>query len=155
MAACLLLTGASAQGNDRQSLILGIVSATTNRTNPLTPVEREFMSLTALVYESMIVLDDDYLPKPHLADKWESSGDGSTWTFTLREGVTFHDGTPLTSADVVATVNEILRLANDETNPNKGAYASLRYFINKIAAPDERTVVILSLIHISEPTRPY
>jgi len=142
MAACLLLTGASAQGNDRQSLILGIVSATTNRTNPLTPVEREFMSLTALVYESMIVLDDDYLPKPHLADKWESSGEGSTWTFTLREGVTFHDGTPLTSADVVATVNEILRLANDETNPNKGAYASLRYFINKIAAPDERTVVI-------------
>lgn len=117
------------------------MSATTNRLNPLTPVEREFMSLTALVYESLVVLDDNYLPQPGLAERWEPSPDGSSWTFTLREGVAFHDGSPLTSADVAATVNEILRLAGDEANANKGAYATLKYFINKVTATDERTVV--------------
>lgn len=136
------LPGRATQGNDPQSLILGIVSVTTTRLNPLQPVEREFMSLTALVYEPLVSFDDDYLPKPHLAEKYESSPDGSSWTFTLREGVVFQDGTPVTSADVVATVNEILRLANDEGATNKGAYATLKYFVNKATATDEKTVVI-------------
>ncbi len=139
----LLLLGLSpARASDDNSLIIGLVSSTTTRTNPLQPIEREFMSLTALVYESLVEIDDDYLPKQHLAERWESSSDGSSWTFTLREGVTFHDGSPLTSADVVATVTEILRLANDEAAANKGAYSSLKYFIKNISAGDERTVTI-------------
>ncbi len=100
------------------------------------------MSLTALVYEPLLTIDDDYLPKGVLAESWESSGNGGSWTFTLREGVTFHDGSPLTSADVVASVEEILRLANAEGTPDKGAYSSLKYFINKITAVDARTVTI-------------
>lgn len=40
-------------------------------------------------------------PEPRLAEKWESSADGLTHTFTLRDGVTWSDGTPFTSADVV------------------------------------------------------
>ncbi len=144
LALCLLSLAWTAQSasGDPSSLILGMVSVTTNRLNPLTPVEREFMSLTALVYESLVELDDDYLPQPGLAERWESSPDGSSWTFSLREGVVFHDGSLMTSADVVATVNEILRLADDEANPNKGAYATLKYFVNKITATDEKTVVI-------------
>ena len=121
--------------------MLGIVSVTSNRLNPLMPTEREFMALTSLLFESLVVLDDDYMPRPALAQRWESSPDGATWTFTLREGVVFHDGTPLTSADVVATVGEILRLANDEANPVKGVYASLKYFVSNVTAPDEHTVV--------------
>lgn len=141
LAICLTLSAGAAQDIDRQSLIIGIVSATTNRLNPLQPVEREFMSLTALVYEPLVGLDDDYLPIPVLAERWEPSSDGSSWTFTLREGLVFHDGTPLTSADVAATATEILRLANDEGVTNKGAYSTLKYFVNKITATDERTVV--------------
>lgn len=146
-ALCLLLcfllplTG-MAQGTREDSLVLGIVSTLTSRLNPLLPVEREFQSLTALVYEPMIVLDDNYIPQPCLAERWESSQDGASWTFVLREGVVFHDGTPLTSADVVATANEILRLASDETNANKGVFASLKFFIKKISAVDARTVLI-------------
>ena len=121
---------------------MGIVSTTTSKLNPLYPVEREFMSLTSLIFESLVVLDDSYTPKPALAEKWEVSGDGATWTFTLRENIIFSDGTPMTSNDVVATVNEILRQASDETAAVKGAYSSLKYFIKKISATDERTVVI-------------
>ena len=121
---------------------MGIVSTLTTRLNPLTPVEREFQSLTALVYEPMVVLDDDYTPQPCLAERWEASPDGAAWTFTLREGVVFHDGSPLTSEDVVATVNEILRLGADEANTNKGVFSSLKFFVKKISAVDTRTVVI-------------
>ena len=45
---------------------------------------------------------------PDLATSWETSDDGLTYTFALREGVTFHDGTPFTAADVVATFTRII-----------------------------------------------
>ena len=127
---------------EKDALILGIVSTTTARFNPLTAVEREFMSLNALVYEGLVSLDDDYLPQPALAERWEPSADGASWQFYLREGVTFHDGSPLTAKDVVATIQEILRLAGDETNANKGVYSSLKYFVSDASASGDMTVVI-------------
>ena len=146
-ALCLALltlggTALATTAHKDESLVLGMVSVSTQRTNPLLLQEREFMGLTALVYGSLVVIDDDYMPKPGVAENWEASPGGGTWTFTLREGVYFHDGSELTSADVVATVNEILRLGNDETNPFKGVYSSLKYFIASISAGDPYTVEI-------------
>ncbi|MFP5333270.1 MAG: ABC transporter substrate-binding protein, partial [Acidimicrobiia bacterium] len=45
--------------------------------------------------------------RPALAESWEPNADGTQWTFTLREGLTYHDGTPVTAADVVATFEGI------------------------------------------------
>ena len=142
--ALMMLSGAAlATTVDREdAMTIGIVSATSDKCNPLMPQERDFMALTSLVYEGLVTIDDDDMPRPDLAQKWESSATGGSWTFTLREGVTFHDGTPLTSNDVVATVNEILRLANDEANPSKGAYASLKYMVSSVSASDLQTVTI-------------
>lgn len=42
---------------------------------------------------------------PKLAESWEPSSDATTWTFTLRNGVEFHDGKPLTADDVIASIN--------------------------------------------------
>lgn len=124
------------------SLLLGMTSVTTQRLNPFTSTEREFMSLTALLYEGLVQIDDDFNPKPCLAERWESSSDGRTWYFTLREGLTFHDGTPLTASDVVASAHEILRMVDDTSVANKGPYASVRYFIEDIQSNDNLTVVI-------------
>ncbi|MEV5612177.1 ABC transporter substrate-binding protein [Streptomyces sp. NPDC052225] len=52
--------------------------------------------------ETLVRLDADGDAQPMLATGWRQSG--ATWTFTLRSGVTFHDGTPLTAADVVRSL---------------------------------------------------
>lgn len=59
---------------------------------------------TFLMYDRLTRLDDDLQPQPMLATSWEFAPDGSTLEFTLREGVTFHDGTPLDAAAVKATI---------------------------------------------------
>ena len=85
------------------SLTIGIQSTKTTDILPLDPVERDMMSVYDLVYESLVTIDDDYLPQPGLAESWEESGNGKTWTFRLRDNVTFSDGTPMTARDVAAT----------------------------------------------------
>lgn len=57
------------------------------------------------VYESLVTLDSENKPQLELAESCDVSEDKTTWTYTLRKGVKFHDGTEMTSEDVVASVN--------------------------------------------------
>jgi peptide/nickel transport system substrate-binding protein len=59
------------------------------------------------VYDTLVQPGDDLTMEPALAESWEVSDDLLTWTFTLREGVTFHDGSSFDSADVVASFERI------------------------------------------------
>ena len=128
--------------NVETELLVGMVSNKTTEIRPLEPVERDMMSLYDLMYDGLVAIDDDYLPQPDLCQRWEESGSGKTWTFYLRDGVTFSDGTPLTARDVVATAQYILNKANDEESADKGYYANLNYFVSSISAQDETTVVV-------------
>ncbi len=114
----------------------------TTAIQPLDPEERDIASIYSLVYESLVSIDDSYMPQPCLAENWIESGEGRTWTFYLRPGLTFSDGTPLTAADVVATANYILERAADPASDTKGYYSNLSYFVSRITAPDDRTVVV-------------
>ena len=53
-----------------------------------------------LIFNGLVRLDEEVVPQPALAESWEISEDGLTYTFHLREGVTFHDGSEFTAADV-------------------------------------------------------
>ena len=53
-----------------------------------------------MLYDTLFALDEKLQVKPQMVDKWETSPDGLTWTFTLRDGLEFHDGAPVTSEDV-------------------------------------------------------
>ena len=119
-----------------------MISVKTTYLNPLWALERDFQSLHSLIYESLIRFDDNYEPEPYIATKWEPSNNGKSWTFHLRDDVYFSDGTRLTAYDVAATVNEILRLAKDDTVENHGVYASMRYVVSSAQANDALTVVI-------------
>ncbi len=72
-----------------------------------------------------------------LCETFETSADGLTWTFKIKSGVTFHDGTPLTSADILATYNKII-------NPPEGIRSARKDFylmVDSVTAPDDSTVV--------------
>ncbi|GAB3710611.1 ABC transporter substrate-binding protein [Nocardiopsis nanhaiensis] len=60
------------------------------------------------LYNRLVRMDEDGQAVPDLATEWESTEDGTTWTFRLRDGVTFHDGTPFTSADAAYTLRRIV-----------------------------------------------
>ncbi len=93
------------------------------------------------VYDTLVVpAGDDLSYQPSLAERWETSADGLTWTFTLRGGVTFHDGTNLDAADVVYSYQRIVdgRLAG----------APGLATVESVVGQGERTVVI----GLSRPT---
>jgi hypothetical protein len=57
-----------------------------------------------MVYDTLFALDDKLEVKPQMVDKWEVSPDKLTWTFTLRDGLEWHDGQPVTAEDCVASL---------------------------------------------------
>lgn len=69
--------------------------------DPASGSDNAAMIILANVYEPLITLDYDGAFKPVLATEWSGNEAGTEWTFTLRQGVTFHDGSPFTADDVV------------------------------------------------------
>jgi peptide/nickel transport system substrate-binding protein len=57
-----------------------------------------------MIYDTLFALDGNLEVKPQMVDKWTVSPDQLTWTFTLRDGLEFHDGTPVTADDVVPSL---------------------------------------------------
>src|SRR5690606_40712140 len=86
------------------------------------------------VYDTLVVPDAEGEFQPSLATEWTTSDDGLTWTFTLREGVTFHDGSEFDSADVVYSLE---RMMGEESS------VAWRFASGEgVDAPDPQTVVI-------------
>jgi len=104
--------------------------------NPGTAVLSEAYTLFELVYDSMFQLNLDGTYSPELAESFEVSDDGGVWTFTIRDGVTFHDGEPLTASDIAFSYNFY---AAHEDFPFLPVYTE---FFESVEATDDRTLVI-------------
>ena len=78
-------------------------------------------------------------PEPWLAEKWTTSADGKTFTLTLRDGVTFSDGHPFSSDDVVFTFRA---LYDPEVKSSIAAGVLVQNKPLQVSAPDPRTVVV-------------
>jgi peptide/nickel transport system substrate-binding protein len=57
-----------------------------------------------LIYDTLFALDAKLEPQPQMVESWTVSDDKLTWTFKLRDGLKWHDGTPVTSADVIPSI---------------------------------------------------
>ena len=57
-----------------------------------------------MVYDTLFALDGDLKVKPQMVENYDVSDDKLTWTFTLRDGLEFHDGQPVTTEDVLASL---------------------------------------------------
>lgn len=88
------------------------------------------------MYEGLVSQAPDMSFEPCLAESWEQSEDALTWTFHLRDGVKFHDGEVLDSADVLASIET----ASNPDSPS--AYSGYTSTFSSVEAPDEKTVVI-------------
>ncbi|MBI3812477.1 MAG: peptide-binding protein [Nitrospirae bacterium] len=68
--------------------------------------------LLEIIFDGLIEVDDRFEAKPRLAESWEHSQDGRTWTFHLKHGVRFHDGAELTADDAAFTFVKMKQLSN-------------------------------------------
>ena len=57
-----------------------------------------------LVYDTLFSMDEKSVPQPQMVESWTQSSDKLTYTFKLRKGLKFHDGNPVTSEDVIASL---------------------------------------------------
>ncbi len=96
------------------------------------------------VYDTVVRFDSKGKIISALAQSWKASADGLTWTFTLRPGVTFHNGRALEAADVVYSINRIKDPAI------KSPRADDFSIVTAITAPDKSTVVF----KLKEPFAP-
>jgi peptide/nickel transport system substrate-binding protein len=66
------------------------------------------LSISHIAGEQLVFADKNSVLRPRIATSWKASNNAKTWTFQIRQGVKFHDGTPLTADDVVATFKRLL-----------------------------------------------
>ncbi|MEP7454176.1 ABC transporter substrate-binding protein [Phyllobacterium sp. SB3] len=121
--------------------ITASIPADIRSTNPGVNREDTTDAVVMHVIEGLVGYAEDTTVGPLLAEKYEISGDGLTYTFTLRQGIKFHNGADLTSADVLWSWNRYLdpktewRCLSDVDGTN-----GLK--IESVAAPDPQTFVM-------------
>ena len=102
------------------------------------------LTLGGKIYESLLKYGADLKPMPGMAQSWEISPDGLTYTFKLFPGITFHDGKPMTSEDVVFSCMKVLTETHPRARQNFARVASAE-------APDPLTVVF----KLKQPFAPF
>ena len=109
-----LVATSPAAAADPVTLRIGVTqTATDTALNPFLAESGQDWLMMPDVYDLLIEFGPNLEPAPGLAEKWETSADGLTWTYHIRQGATWQDGQPVTASDVAFTFNYI----RDSHNP--------------------------------------
>jgi peptide/nickel transport system substrate-binding protein len=84
-----------------------------------------------MIYDTLFALDEKLQPKPQMLDRWSVSDDKLNWTFTLRDGLEWHDGQPVTAEDCVASIKR--------WSARDGMGQKLMSFVAELRAIDAKT----------------
>jgi peptide/nickel transport system substrate-binding protein len=139
-AAMLMSQAAIAQETPKQGGIFRHVVESESNTYDCHATATSFsLQVLAPHYDTLLRFDPmDYTKViGGLAESWEQSADGKTYTFKLHQGVTFHDGSTFDSADIKATFERIRKPAEGITSARAGQWGN----IDTIETPDANTVV--------------
>lgn len=90
------------------------------------------------IFEGLVKPNSDGEMIPAVAEKYELSEDGTTYTFTLRDGVKFHNGQTVTAEDVVYSINRCAAVPEGQEKPLVAAFSAIR----SVEALDEKTVTV-------------
>jgi len=123
----------------RGGVLLAVVAADAPSLDPHQEETFATLHLVAPCYSTLLQIDPSSYPKiiGDVATEWKIAADGLTYTFRLRPGIRFHDGSTLTSADVKATYEKIVFPPAGVRSIRKNAYAA----VTSIETPDAGTIV--------------
>ncbi|NUR09788.1 MAG: ABC transporter substrate-binding protein [Nocardioidaceae bacterium] len=146
LAAAALLAGAvlvplamtpTATGADKSTFTVAL-TGDVDSLNPFLGVEANSYEMWALAYDYLVNYSmKDMSPAPGLAKTWDTSADGKTWTFHMRDGVTWSDGQDLTARDVAFTYDRVLNGEIEGVN-----WSTYLNNVTQVSAPDQTTVVL-------------
>jgi peptide/nickel transport system substrate-binding protein len=141
LAAALALGGCSSKSPATDpGTVNFLIEAMPTNLDPRIGTDAYSAHLDGLIFSSLVAHDEHMEIVPDLAERWETP-DARTYVFHLHRGVKFHDGRPLTSADVKFTFDSILSGA--VKTAKRGAFR----LVTSVEAPDEATVIF----HLREP----
>ena len=134
----LALTPATAAPADEKVTFTVAFQNEVDSFNPFVGIEASSFEAWALTYDYLIDYSmEDMSPEPGLATSWETSDDGLTWTFDIRDDVVFSDGEPLTAEDVAFTFSRIL-----DGGPEAATWGAYLGQVTSATATDDTTLVL-------------
>ena len=139
-AGCSKGGGSTGTGEAGGNLVVGMTSDP-DTLFPWKATQFQAVNVLQNVYGTLTEFDADLKVVPGLATEWKPSEDGKTLTLTLRDGVTYADGSAFDSADVKFSLESIMK--EDTAAVARSSLAS----VTKVEAPDAKTVVL----HLSAP----
>lgn len=116
-------SGTPASATPGGTLAIGALTPST-AVDPVIGFDAASIAIFQLTNEYLIGLNRDFTLRPQLATEWAPSNDGQQWVVTLREGVTFSDGTPFDADVVKSTFDRLLDPANASSSA-QSAYAGI------------------------------
>src|SRR5690606_6884935 len=131
-----MASSAAAQASTEAVINIGSLYEPQNLDNTAGAGQGVSEAFNGNVYEALFRLADSGEVEPVLAESYEVSDDGLTYTFKLRDGVTFHSGDPLTATDVKFSIERVM--APESKSSRRNSLST----IASIETPDDKTVVV-------------
>ncbi len=103
-APAVLALAAKAQSAVRRETLRVAPETLTNIFDPHFTTSFTTRDFSYLIFDTLFAVNDRWEPRPQMIERWDRSADGMTWTFALREGLAFHDGSAVTSEDCAASL---------------------------------------------------
>ena len=128
-------TGEPVKGGE---ITVGIAQDLDDSLDPHQTVSAGTREVLFNIFEGLVKPNSDGEMIPAVAEKYELSEDGTTYTFTLREGVKFHNGQTVTAEDVVYSINRCAAVPEGQEKPLVAAFSAVK----SVEALDEKTVAV-------------
>ena len=147
----LLRAAVPAEAVTAKTLVVGLVAEPTSM-DPGQLNDINSMRVLSSVYDTLVRFkEESFTLEPGLATAWTISADGLTYTFTLRRGVKFHDGTPFDAEAVKYTYDRLLDPKHPDADTGPFPFATFYYGpIKQVTVVDSNTVRFL----LKEPFSP-
>ncbi|MEJ1154901.1 ABC transporter substrate-binding protein [Microbacterium marmarense] len=126
--------GAEGEASPDHDLTIGVVTEPEKTLDGIVDGSLAGYNIYYNLFDQLTTLDADGNIMPSIATEWSANDDFTEWTFTLRDDIEFHDGTPLTSEDVAFTYTEVLATPDSDNLGYMG-------MLESVSAPDATTVV--------------